>query len=315
MIQKRQETRQQDNFIMLPTVDFCFKELMQNEKVRRGILSALLKVDPQEIEQTKLMPTILRKEHFEDKFGILDVRILMKDGTQIDLEMQVYYFEFWKNRNIFYLAKMFTDQIKEGEGYDTIKRCIHVSILDFIHFPEDKEWYHYISFCDGKTGKQYTDLMGIYVLELKKLPEEVQDEDAMIRWMRFFGGKCREDFEHMAKKDEYIGEAYEVLQRLSADELKRLEYETRQKAIRDYNTQMNSAERRGIQQGIEQGRKQGIEQGRKQGIEQGRRQGAKDERCSIIKKLWGKGTSIEEIADLLDMKAEDIEVLIKESEG
>lgn len=82
----------------------------------------------------------------------------------------------------------------------------------------------------------------------------------------------------MAKKDEYIGEAYEVLQRLSADELKRLEYETRQKAIRDYNTQMNSAERRGIQQGIEQGRKQGIEQGR--------RQGAKDERCSIIKKLW-----------------------------
>lgn len=103
----------------------------------------------------------------------------------------------------------------------------------------------------------------------------------------------------MAKKDEYIGEAYEVLQRLSADELKRLEYETRQKAIRDYNTQMNSAERRGIQQGIEQGR----------------RQGAKDERCSIIKKLWKKGTSIEEVADLLDMKAEDIEVLIKESEG
>lgn len=103
----------------------------------------------------------------------------------------------------------------------------------------------------------------------------------------------------MAKKDEYIGEAYEVLQRLSADELKRLEYETRQKAIRDYNTQMNSAERRGIQQGIEQGRKQG----------------AKDERCSIIKKLWKKGTSIEEVADLLDMKAEDIEVLIKESEG
>lgn len=103
----------------------------------------------------------------------------------------------------------------------------------------------------------------------------------------------------MAKKDEYIGEAYEVLQRLSADELKRLEYETRQKAIRDYNTRMNSAERRGIQQGIEQGRKQG----------------AKDERCSIIKKLWKKGTSIEEVADLLDMKAEDIEVLIKESEG
>ncbi len=30
MIQKQQKTQKQDNFIMLPTVDFCFKELMQN---------------------------------------------------------------------------------------------------------------------------------------------------------------------------------------------------------------------------------------------------------------------------------------------
>ena len=32
---------------------------------------------------------------------------------------------------------------------------------------------------------------------------------------------------------------------LSADEKKRLEYEAREKAIRDYNTQMKSAEQRG----------------------------------------------------------------------
>ena len=34
------------NFIMLPTVDFCFKELMQNPKVRQGIISAILNVPP-----------------------------------------------------------------------------------------------------------------------------------------------------------------------------------------------------------------------------------------------------------------------------
>ena len=28
-----------DEFIMLPTVDFCFKELMRNEKVRKGIMT------------------------------------------------------------------------------------------------------------------------------------------------------------------------------------------------------------------------------------------------------------------------------------
>ena len=49
----------------------------------------------------------------------------------------------------------------------------------------------------------------------------------------------------MAKQNEYIEEAVNTLFELSADEKKRLEYEAREKAIRDYNTQMKSAEQRG----------------------------------------------------------------------
>lgn len=69
-----------DDFIMLPTVDFCFKELMNNEKVRKGIIVALLGVTPSEVEETTLMPTILRKESQDDKYGILDVRVKLKNG-------------------------------------------------------------------------------------------------------------------------------------------------------------------------------------------------------------------------------------------
>ena len=78
---------QQEDFIMHPTVDFCFKELMRNEKVRKGIIAALLGVRPEEIKETRLLPTILRKEYEDDKYGILDVRVEMHDGTQIDFEM------------------------------------------------------------------------------------------------------------------------------------------------------------------------------------------------------------------------------------
>ena len=55
-------TDAQNDFIMLPTVDFCFKELMHNEKVRKGILAAILNVHPNEVEHTELLPIILRKE-------------------------------------------------------------------------------------------------------------------------------------------------------------------------------------------------------------------------------------------------------------
>ena len=65
----------QEDFIMLPTVDFCFKELMQNDNIRKNIIAALLNVPPSEVENTELMPTILRKESKDDKYGILDVRV------------------------------------------------------------------------------------------------------------------------------------------------------------------------------------------------------------------------------------------------
>ena len=42
----------------------------------------------------------------------------------------------------------------------------------------------------------------------------------------------------LAKKDEYIEEAYKQLEIISQDEQKRLEYTARQKAIYDYNTLM-----------------------------------------------------------------------------
>lgn len=61
----------------------------------------------------------------------------------------------------------------------------------------------------------------------------------------------------MAKKDEYIEEAYNELKKLSLDEQKRLEYELRQKAVRDHNMMLKSAEKRGLEIGKEIGKKEG----------------------------------------------------------
>ena len=301
-----------NNFIMLPTVDFCFKELMQNEKVRKGFIAALLGRKPEEIQETTLLPTILPAEYDDDKLGVLDVAVLLRDGTQIDMEMQVVYFPYWTNRVLFYLCRMYAGQLKKGDSYNKLKKCIHVSLLDFVHFPEDKKCYHKISLCDTKTGKLYTDLMELHILELRKLPRKARNEDSITRWMRFFNGKTREDFSTMAKTDEYISEAYSELMKLSADERKRLEYEAREKAVRDYNTLMESAHseglKRGLREGLEEGRQEGLKRGRQEGLQQGLQQGVKQGVKQGIeqklkehtKKMLHRGMSPAEIADLLD---------------
>lgn len=246
-----------NKFIMLPTVDVCFKGLMSNPKVRKGFIAALLKTDPETIAETTLLPTILHQDYPDDKPGILDVRILMQNGTQIGMEMQVAYFEYWDARILFYLSRIFSDQLKKGEPYENLKKCIHVSILDFIHFKEDDTCYRTICFCNEKTGEKYTDLMEIQILELRKLVKNLRSDEDIVNWMRFLGGKTRREFKTMAKTDEYIGEAYKELERLSADERAKLEYEAREKAIRDHNSMMSSAIRHGMQQGIQQGREEG----------------------------------------------------------
>lgn len=50
----------------------------------------------------------------------------------------------------------------------------------------------------------------------------------------------------IAQKDPYIKSAYDQLQIISQDEQKRMEYEAREKAIRDYNQGIYEAEQRGI---------------------------------------------------------------------
>ena len=257
------EAKTKDDFLMSPTVDYCFKELLAYPEIRKGFVAAVLNKDPDEIEKTTLMPTILSKDTEDGKYGILDVRVKMKNGSQMDLEMQVAPFKFWDNQVIFYLSKMYTDQIREGHRYEDLKPCIHVSILNFNLFPKDQICFREIAFCDLTTKQKYTDLMEIYVLELKKLPSEQKDEPLVVKWMRFLSAKRREDFEKMAEEDTYINEAYEVLQKLSADERKRLEYEARQKAILDYNSQMSSSREEGIQIGEARGEARGEEKERK----------------------------------------------------
>ena len=263
---------------MHPTNDVCFSGLMENPVVRKGFCAAILRISPDEIQDTELLPTHLHREYVDDKLGILDVLVRLPGGIKINMEMQIKDFEFWDERALFYLSKMYTGQLKSGEDYENLQKCIHVSILDFVHFPEDNRCFRTLHFRDDDTGKVYSNKLELQILELKKLPPEVRTEEDIIRWMRFFNGKSREDFENMAKSSEYLGEAYEVLQRLSADDKKRIEYEAREKAIRDHNALMNSAIRRGHLEGLEEGRKEGREEGRNEGREEGRKEGREEGR-------------------------------------
>ena len=306
-----------DNFLMKPKIDFAFKEIMMNEKARIGFLSAILNIDPEDIKETQILNTYLRKEHEEDKQGILDVRILMNNDTEIDTEIHLSELKVWADRSLFYISKMYTEQIRQGQKYDVFKKCVSISILDFILFEEPKNntpeepkqpsqsnFYSCFHIWEDTRHFLFTDKMEFHVIELPKLPPELKDNvenDKVFLWAKFISSEKKEDFDMVAQKDPYIDSAYQQLQIISQDKQKRLEYEARQKAILDYNQYMYEAEQRG--------REQGEKVGREQGEKVGREQGEKEKGIQIAKNLLSLGLDVNTIMTATGLSLQDIETL------
>lgn len=239
-------------FLMKPKIDFAFKEIMADEKVRTGFLSAMLKMKPEEIKETHILNTNLRREHEDDKQGILDVRVLLNDSQEINIEIQLSELKVWADRSLFYLSKMFIEQIKLKDSYRVFKKCVSISILNFDLFREDNEFYSCFHIREDNRHFVYTDKMEFHVIELPKLPNKLKEGSSNIElWAKFINAENKEEFDMLAKKDPYIESAYERLQIISQDKEKRMEYEAREKAIRDYNEGMLEAEERGIAIGEE----------------------------------------------------------------
>ena len=245
---------QEQDFIMKPKVDFCFKELMEDAEVRKGFIAAVLGVAPEDIGKTTLLPTHLGRQREDDKLGILDVRVCLNDRTQMDMEIQVASFKYWQERSLFYLSKMYADQIDAGDGYGALGKCIHVGILDFTLFSGEKEYYSKFHIREDTRHKLYTDKLEIQILELPKLSRYEYPENELLDWARFINAEQKKEMEAVAEKNRYVNKAYEKLVNISADEEKRLEYEAREKAIRDHNHLISVNRSEGREEGRIEGR-------------------------------------------------------------
>lgn len=248
----------EEMFLMKPKIDYAFKEIMMDEQARMGFLSAVLKLDPSEIKETKILNTNLRKLHEDEKQGILDVRVLMNNATEVDIEIQLARMNAWSDRALFYLSKMYTEQIRPGQNYTVFKKCVSISILDFELFRGETDFYSSFHIREDSRHILYTDKMEFHVLELPKLPKELKEDSGdILLWAKFIDAERKEEFDMLAQKNPYISSAYQQLRTISQDREKRLEYEAREKAVLDYNQMMYESEQRGLEQGIAQGREQG----------------------------------------------------------
>lgn len=239
-----------DGFLMSPKNDFAFKLIFGDEKNKDlliALLSAILRLPKEDFEGLEIINSELLREFAEDRKGILDVRVKTKPGKQIDVEIQILPTEFMPERTMYYWSKMYTSQVKSGDTYHTLKKCITINIVDFNCTPLQKihSSYH---LTEDESGYRLTDILEVHFLEMPKLMdlEIPKDEnDPVVEWMEFLDAKSKGVIEMLADKNQDIKKAYDLLQIISKDEKARMLYEAREAERRDQISWMKSSEDKG----------------------------------------------------------------------
>jgi len=253
--------------------DFCIKEIMENEIVRMHFVSDVLRIPLEDIKSVRIMNPFLWKRYKKQKQGILDIQLELNDDTKINIEIQLKQMLDWEKRTVFYLAKMFTADLRRGENYGKAKKCVMITILDF-NIDERKE-YHNVYMLRDIQGAVYTDVLELHTIELKK---KLNDEkpSPLDEWHSLFNAETEEELEMLKSKTTNRGimEAIKELKTISLTDRIRMEHEMRLKAKRDRYAEDAFV----FQQGREDGLKQGREDGIKSLVNILRRNGYPDER-------------------------------------
>ena len=279
------------------TNDFIFKKVFGkkgNESILKDLLEAILKIKIKKIELQAEVE--LERELIDDKTGVLDIEATIDDNTIIDVEMQMRNQYNMKERSLFYWAGLYYTGLKKKEEYKENKRVITINIVNFDMFKEGP-YHEKIELRREYKNILLTNKLEIHFIQLSKFLKEGQEEKdkKMWQWLTFICNKNRKEVERVMKENKEIEKANEELEYLTGDDAVRRIAFLREKAERDYITNMSGA------------RKAGLEMGR----EEGRKEGEKEKTIEIAKEMLAKGIEIELIKEITKLTEEELENIKK----
>lgn len=236
--------------------DFIFKKIFGepgNESILKSLLEPILQLDIKEVSIS--LDRELKKENISLKTGFLDVKASLYDGTKVNVEIQVgreYNLAKW---TFFYLARLYSNDFLSGQKYDSLSKAVTVNILDYVQFEKDESFHKTFKIVDENGDNSFfSDVAEIHVLELEKVRRLKDYGDNKLRdWLLFIGANSKEEIQMLAEKNVDIKKAADVLEKLSQNDEARLMYESREKYLHDYNSNLYAAKEEGKEEGIRLG--------------------------------------------------------------
>ena len=291
-----------DTLILTLTNDYLFKLLLGSEENKvclQDFLECVLDIPVGMITDLELLDKELTKDVVTDKTGILDVKLRLKDGTTIDIEIQNSWSAEFIPRTLFYWSKMYLEGFKEGEPYTSLTKCITINLISQ-GFNLNHKVHSAYSILEQNAHLPLTDLMEIHFLNLSAAQKygvqknPIEKQQKLLNWLQFIETDSSEVRKMLATTSPILQMLNEKIDVLSLKPEERKLYESRMKLKSDIATISEVQFKAGAEWGIAEGEARGSRQ-------------AKLETAKILKQL---GDPMQKILQVTGLSKEEVEAIV-----
>ncbi|EMB31243.1 hypothetical protein HMPREF9725_01292 [Treponema denticola H1-T] len=241
--------------------DYAFKRVFgteENKDVLQDLLECILDIPLETIAGLELLDKEFHKELLSEKLGILDIKLRLKDGTFVDIEIQNnWHFDF-PERTLYYWSKMYNENIKQGQDYTKLPKCITINLIGK-GFNKNKRLHNKYLVLEQDTKEPLVSKLEIHILNLEKakLLKEGQCKDnkakRLLNWLKFIETDNPEVREVLEQESPMMRKANTTIELMEMSPRDKWLYDSRMKYEHDRASCISEGYRQGLERGLDKG--------------------------------------------------------------
>ncbi len=248
--------------LLSPLYDSTFKGIFtqETEDSKLALQTFVSAVVGRNVKNVILKPNEPAKDSPELKGMSYDISVEFDNGEMSDIEMQAWKEDYdYGVRAEIQSARLLNNNAKKGDNWDSPK-IYQISVLNF-HFRKDDNkilsWYT----MKDEAGKRLTDRQNIIFIDLKtirkKLGLPIDELTPIDKWGLFFSYVDKEEYadyiSELVRSEKGIMAAESIVKNMSEADDNWFVQNSRFIYERDRNTLIHNAEKRGREEGLQQG--------------------------------------------------------------
>ena len=235
-------------------LDIIFKKFFtENVDMLYSFVASMLDIPQESISEIKITNPELPPESLEGKFSRLDLNLKV-DNRLVNVEIQVKNEPDYRDRTLFYWAKLYSSELKSGEDYSEIKQTITINIINFNMF-DGADYHTEVAAMIKGTSEVFSDKFSIHFFELKKVGKKPNPTNRRELWLQFINADSEEEFNMLEQTNVPIMQkAVRVIYDMSEDTRVKEIARMREKALHDEASALKNAKEEGEAIGEKRGR-------------------------------------------------------------